>query len=235
MTTRTGKGNVAGSSRKMASTAAGPPVEAPMATTLGCRWLASAAEIRVRPPERASGLSRARGWVITLIREISLTVAMKFAFPLLRRGTGRRLLQHVQRAGGQRFVGLEQLAAVGGGRHDQNGRGAVRHHVFGDRHAGHERHHHVQRHHIRAERLAQLDGALAIRRLRPPPPGRGRAASTSTSRLRTVNESSTTRTRIFFISPYQPANRLQQLCLIELAFHHVGPRAGFFAALFILR
>src|ERR1017187_1682212 len=63
----------------------------------------------------------------------------------------------------------------------------------------------------------------------------GSPPSTSTRRLRTVNESSTTRTRIFVMSPYQPTNRLQQLCLIKFTFHHVGQRASFFAALFILR
>src|SRR5579864_76139 len=57
------------------------------------------------------------------------------------------------------------------------------------------------------------------------------ALSTSTRRLRTVNESSTTRIRIFCMaSVHQLLDGFEEMLLVELAFDDVGARPGLPAA-----
>ena len=64
----------------------------------------------------------------------------------------------------------------------------------GDLHAVHPRQHQVHRHHVRAQALAQLEGALAISCLAHHGEG-GSSAKASARRRRTITESSTMRTR----------------------------------------
>ena len=73
-----------------------------------------------------------------------------------------RLLEHVDRAGGQSLVGPEQLASIGRGGDDQDRRGAVRHDELGGGEARHDREHHVEGDHVRPELLAELDRLLAV-------------------------------------------------------------------------
>ncbi len=110
----------------------------------------------------ANAPSRARGCVMTRMRETSLTVDRKRALPRTRRLVAERLLQHVDRAGGERLVGLEDLAAVDRRGDDQDRRRKMRHDVFGGGKAAHDRQHHVHRHDIRPQLLAELDPLLAV-------------------------------------------------------------------------
>ncbi len=107
-----------------------------------------------------------------------------------------RLLEHVDRAGGERVVGLEQLAAVGRRRDDQDRRRAVRHDVLGGGEAAHHRQHHVHRDDVGPQRAGTARSPACRRRPRRRPRCSGSAASTSHRRRRTVSESSTTSTRI---------------------------------------
>jgi hypothetical protein len=74
----------------------------------------------------------------------------------------QRLVEHVQGAGRQGFVRLEELSPVRRGGHDENRRRAVGHDEFRDRQATHHGQHHVQGDDVRPQVLAQLDSALAV-------------------------------------------------------------------------
>ena len=77
------------------------------------RWLPLAAERAHGETEvrlstaRCFGVSRPREWVITLIREISLTVEMNLRSQPSDVAAGGWLLQHIQRTGGESLIGLE--------------------------------------------------------------------------------------------------------------------------------
>ena len=73
-----------------------------------------------------------------------------------------RLVERVQGARCQSFVGLEQISPVGRGGHDENRCWAVGHDEFRGRQAVHHGHHHVQGDDIGSQLLAQFDSALAV-------------------------------------------------------------------------
>ena len=99
---------------------------------------------------------------MTRILATSFTVAMKRRSHVPPRFDAGRLFQDIDRAGRQRLVDLEQLAAIDRRRHHQDRRRTMRHDVFGGGKPAHHRQHHVHRDHVGPHLQAQLDGALAV-------------------------------------------------------------------------
>jgi hypothetical protein len=85
--------------------------------------------------------------------------------PVLRSFPCTNLVEDIDRTRGQGVVGLEDLASIGGGGHDQDGRGGIGHDLLGGDQAARARQNHVHRHHIRAQLAAQLDSPLPVPRL----------------------------------------------------------------------
>ncbi len=108
MTSSTGRLNSGLSARSSTTAAAGPPVDAPIATTwqevrdgTGLDGCARGSAVAARPRL----FSRPRGCVITRMRATSLTADTKLRSQVALRLVAARLLQHVDGAGGQRLVG----------------------------------------------------------------------------------------------------------------------------------
>ncbi len=142
-------------------TAPGPPVEAPIAATLtGCRFRPGRGSA-VTAPARRQGEPRA--WMRDHAdARNELQGREEPSLPRALRLVAERLLQDVDRAGRERVVGLEYLAAVHRRRHDQDRGRTMRHDVFGGGEAAHQRQHHVHGHDVRTQPLAELDPLLAV-------------------------------------------------------------------------
>ena len=173
-------GNRGGSAAQDVDDRAGPPVDAPIATT---SHALRSRLVRARGRQRAAVLRKPaavpRGCVITRMRDTSFTVAMKRRSHAPSGSSPVRLLEHVDRAGGQRLVGLEQLAAVGRRRDDQDRRRAVRHDVLGGGQPAHHRQHHVHRDDVGPQRLGTARSRACRRSASPTTSTSGSAASTS--------------------------------------------------------
>ena len=201
----------------------------------------------VRRGERSGGTGRARarqslrtevarGWMGDhRIAATSFTVARSGCSQAPSASVTGRLFQHIDRAGRERVVDLEQLAAIDRGRHDQDRRRTMRHDVFGGGKAAHHRQHHVHGDHVGPVLPAQLDGALAVLGLADHLDVRiGRRISTR--RLRTVSgifddQDAGLRHRL----SHQRRDHGEQLGLIELALDDVALRADVAPALAVFR
>jgi hypothetical protein len=75
---------------------------------------------------------------------------------------GARLFDHVDGAGDERLVAPEQLAAIGGAGDDHDRRRAIGHDVLGRGQPAQDRQDQLERDHVGAQLLAQLDAALAV-------------------------------------------------------------------------
>jgi hypothetical protein len=86
----------------------------------------------------------------------------ELSFPGIVELFSQGFVEHVQGAGRQGFVGLEEFSPVRRGGHDENRRRAVGHDEFRGRQTAHYRQHHVQGNDVRSQLLAQLDSTLAV-------------------------------------------------------------------------
>ncbi len=158
----------------------------------------------------------------------------EFAVPAVVRFLAVGLLEHVDGAGGERVIGLEEIAPVRGGGDDQDRRRTKRHDVFGGRQAGHHGQHHVHGDDIGAQSEAKLDGLLAVGGLAHDVEfgmGCERRAYPLADGERVFDHE---HADVRHGSIHELSNVIDERGLVEFALDHVAMCAGFAPALLVL-